>query len=147
MPPGQPAPPEKLTDVTGRTSSFTPGYRFDSRNDPFDPSRGYRLLRFLAARRKLPGRKQLLRQADPRSFTVTSRCRFRARSYLGLNLEGGYVAPFAGGEIPIFERWQIGGEQSLRGFRSGSVLPLSDEDQVFTDEARPDPGGRQVSSS
>src|SRR6185295_16160213 len=26
VPPGQPTPPEKFTDVRGRTSSFTPGY-------------------------------------------------------------------------------------------------------------------------
>src|SRR5262249_51515016 len=41
-PPGQPAPPEKFTAVTGRTSGFTPGYRYDSRNDPFDPNHGFR---------------------------------------------------------------------------------------------------------
>jgi outer membrane protein insertion porin family len=51
-----------------------------------------------------------------------------------VNLELGYVAPFAGGDIPIFERFQIGGESSLRGFRTGSVLPLGDDDQVFTDD-------------
>src|SRR5262249_36761414 len=43
VPPGQPVPPDKFTDVTGRTSSFTPAYRFDSRNDPFDPTGGGRL--------------------------------------------------------------------------------------------------------
>src|SRR5262249_41793731 len=36
-PPGQPEPPTKFTDVRGRTSSITPGYRYDSRNDPMDP--------------------------------------------------------------------------------------------------------------
>jgi outer membrane protein insertion porin family len=45
------------------------------------------------------------------------------------------VAPFSGGDIPIFERFQIGGESSLRGFRTGSILPLRDNDQIFTDEA------------
>ena len=32
----------------------------------------------------------------------------------------------------LFERFQIGGEQSLRGFRAGSVLPLDKNNQVFT---------------
>jgi hypothetical protein len=61
--------------------------------------------------------------------------RFPRHAYLGVNFEAGYVAPFAGGEIPIFERFQLGGETSLRGFRTGSVLPLKKNDQVFTDEA------------
>ena len=43
VPPGQPAPPQKFTETTGTTSSLTPAYRYDSRNDPFDPNRGFRL--------------------------------------------------------------------------------------------------------
>ena len=35
-PPGQPEPPVKFTDVTGKTSSITPGYRYDSRNESLD---------------------------------------------------------------------------------------------------------------
>lgn len=134
VPPGQPAPPEKLTQVTGRTSSFTPGYRYDSRNDPFDPNRGSRLF----------GSAQLAPSffGGTNSFVkgIVGASRyiplpFPRRALLGLNLEGGYVVPVSGEDIPIFERWQIGGEQSLRGFRSGSVLPLSEENQIFTDEA------------
>ena len=52
VPPGQPVPPEKFSEVTGLTSSLTPGYRFDSRNDPFDPNRGYRLYADGAVRRQ-----------------------------------------------------------------------------------------------
>ena len=36
IPPGQPAPPQKLV-ATGTTSSITPAYRYDSRNDPINP--------------------------------------------------------------------------------------------------------------
>ena len=33
-----------------------------------------------------------------------------------------------------FERFQLGGEQSMRGFSQGAVVPLHPEDQpVFTD--------------
>src|SRR5262249_21930676 len=56
-------------------------------------------------------------------------------AYIGFNLEAGYVVPYAGKEIPIFERFQLGGEQSLRGFRAGAVLPLQANDQVFTDSS------------
>src|SRR5207253_10779760 len=42
VPPGQPVPPEKFTQVLGTTSSFTPGSRSDSRNDLVDPHQGLR---------------------------------------------------------------------------------------------------------
>jgi len=134
VPPGQPAPPEKFTEVTGTTSSFTPGYRFDSRNDPFDPNRGHRLyLTTQIAGSVLGGNNDFLKPLIGGSTYVP--LRFPRRAYLGLNLEAGYVAPFSGGDVPIFERFQLGGESSLRGFRTGSVLPLQENDQIFTDDA------------
>jgi outer membrane protein insertion porin family len=133
VPPGQPAPPEKFTEVTGLTSSLTPGYRFDSRNDPFDPNRGYRMyLTAQFAGSVLGGNQEFVKPLFGGSTYVP--LRFPRHAYLGLNLEAGYVAPFSG-DIPIFERFQIGGESSLRGFRTGSILPLTDNDQIFTDEA------------
>jgi len=134
VPPGQPAPPEKFTEVTGTTSSFTPGYRFDSRNDPFDPNRGYRLyLTTQLAGSVLGGNQDFIKPLVGGSGYLP--IRIPRHAYLGVNFEAGYVAPFAGKDLPIFERFQLGGETSLRGFRTGSVLPLKKNDQVFTDEA------------
>jgi outer membrane protein insertion porin family len=134
VPPGQPAPPEKFTEITGKTSSFTPGYRFDSRNDPFDPNRGYRLyLTTQFAGNVLGGNQEFVKPLLGASGYLP--LRFPRHAYLGVNVEAGYVAAFSGGDVPIFERFQLGGETSLRGFRTGSVLPLSENDQVFTDEA------------
>ena len=133
VPPGQPSPPAKLTEVTGTTSSLTPGYRYDSRNDPFDPNRGYRLyLTTQFAGSVLGGNQDFVKPLFGGSTYIP--IRFPRHAYLGVNLELGYVAPISGGDLPIFERFQIGGESSLRGFRTGSVLPLGDDDQVFTDE-------------
>jgi len=134
VPPGQPAPPEKFTEVKGLTSSLTPGYRFDSRNDPFDPNRGYRVyVTAQVAGSVLGGNQDFVKPLIGGSAYVP--LRFPRHAYLGLNLEAGYVTPFGGKGIPIFERFQIGGESSLRGFRTGSVLPLKDNDQIFTDDS------------
>ncbi|HMA18200.1 MAG TPA: BamA/TamA family outer membrane protein, partial [Thermoanaerobaculia bacterium] len=134
VPPGQPAPPEKFTEVTGLTSSLTPGYRFDSRNDPFDPNRGYRLYATAqVAGSVLGGNQEFVKPLIGGSAYVP--LRFPRHAYLALNLEAGYIAPFGGDGIPIFERFQLGGESSLRGFRTGSILPLKGNDQIFTDEA------------
>jgi outer membrane protein insertion porin family len=59
---------------------------------------------------------------------------FLRNSYVGLNIEGGYVDSFSDSELPVFERFQLGGEQSLRGFRAGAVIPLTEDNQVFTDQ-------------
>ena len=133
VPPGQPAPPQKFTATTGKTSSFTPGYRYDSRNDPFDPTRGFRLFASVQAAPQFLGSTQGFIKPLLGS-TIYIPVRFPRGALLGLNLEAGYVQPIEGGEVPIFERFQLGGEQSLRGFRAGAVVPLhKDTNQVFTD--------------
>ena len=44
-PPGAGIPPAAYADYVGKTSAIAPGYRYDSRNDPFDPTRGRRFSR------------------------------------------------------------------------------------------------------
>jgi outer membrane protein insertion porin family len=132
-PPGQPAPPTKFTDVRGRTSSITPGYRYDNRNDPFDPNQGRRFLASLqVAGGVLGGSSNFIKPLLGGSIYIP--VRFPRHAYIGLNLEVAYVKAYGGKDLPIFERYQIGGEQSIRGFRVGSVLPLTANNQVFTDD-------------
>jgi outer membrane protein insertion porin family len=134
VPPGQPAPPTKFTEVLGTTSSFTPGYRFDSRNDPFDPNQGFRFFSTAQfAGTVLGGTVNFIKPLIGGSGYLG--LRFPRHTYFAFNLEGGYVLPYGGKDIPIFERFQIGGEQSLRGFRAGAVLPLDKNNVVFTDES------------
>jgi len=133
VPPGQPAPPDKFTQVLGTTSSFTPGYRYDSRNDPFDPNRGFRYYTTVQmAGTVLGGTDNFIKPliGTSRYFQL----RWPRHTYLAANVEGGWVTAYGSKDIPIFERFQIGGEQSLRGFRAGAVLPLKENKQVFTDE-------------
>src|SRR5262249_61711192 len=61
--------------------------------------------------------------------------RFPRRTYFAINGEVGWVNPFHSQPIPIFERFQIGGEQSMRGFRAGSIIPLDEHNRVFTDSS------------
>ena len=134
VPPGQPVPPDKFTDVTGRTSSFTPAYRYDSRNDPFDPTGGGRLFGSVQlAGGALGGTDYFVKPVL--GGTIYLPVRFPRHAYVAANLEAGWVANYGGHDIPIFERFQLGGEQSLRGFQTGSILPLKPNNQVFTDSA------------
>jgi surface antigen Omp85-like protein len=45
------------------------------------------------------------------------------KHYIGLNAAYGYVAPFGGRVVPVFERFYLGGERSLRLFKSRTVGP------------------------
>ena len=131
--PGQPVTPDKFTETTGTTSSFTPGYRWDSRNDPFDPNQGFRYYTTV----QLAGTNIGGTDSFVKPLLGTSKyfpLRWPRRTYFAVNMEGGWVAAYGGKGIPIFERFQIGGEQSLRGFRAGAVLPLKDNNEVFVDE-------------
>ena len=133
VPPGQPEPPQKFTETTGTTSSLTPGYRYDSRNDPFDPTRGFRLSASVQFAPSVFGGTSDFFKAIGGS-TIYLPVRLPRGAIVALNLEVGYVAPFGDVEIPIFERFQLGGEQSLRGFQQGAAVPVDpDTLQVFTD--------------
>ena len=142
-PPGQPPPPQKFTQTTGKTSSLTPGYRYNSRNDPFDPSAGFRLNASLQIAPKFLGSgntfiKPLF------GTTVYVPVSFPRRAAVAVNLEAGYIHPIQDSPLPIFERFQLGGEQSLRGFQQGAVVPVRPHTyQVFTDEFQRILGGNK----
>ncbi len=122
IPPGQPPPPTKFTETKGTTSSFTPGYRYDSRNDPFDPTRGLRLSASVQiAPSLLGGTSSFIKTIG--GGTIYIPVRLPRGAVLALNAEIGYAGAFNSVELPIFERFQLGGEQSLRGFQQGAIVP------------------------
>lgn len=109
--------------VEGVTSSITPGYRYDSRNDPFDPSAGMRFSfateiagSFFGGTNKFikPEVKFTLYKPMARKLTFA------------LNSEGGWIVPYGGLEIPLFERYRLGGERTIRGFGYGTIVPRRD---------------------
>lgn len=129
VPPGYPVPPLASSLVDGTTSAITPAYRYDSTDDPFDPSRGYRFFGALEYA-GIGGTNYFLKP----SLGATAFVPFLRHRYFGLHFEAGYVIPFGGHDLPIFERYQIGGEQSVRGFAIGTIVPLHKNNQIFVDE-------------
>jgi outer membrane protein insertion porin family len=129
VPPGFPVPPLASSLVEGTTSAVTPAYRYDSTNDPFDPTLGYRFF----ASFEFAGVGGTNHFIKP-SVGGTAFLPFLRHRYFGLHLEAGYVRPFGGHELPIFERYQIGGEQSIRGFAIGTIIPLHHNRQIFVDD-------------
>jgi outer membrane protein insertion porin family len=142
-PPGQPPPPQKFTETTGKTSAITPAYRYDSRNDPFDPNAGFRFNASVQVAPKFLGSGNLF--VKPLlGTTYYLPVPFPRKAVLAVNLEAGYIKPISGSELPIFERFQLGGEQSLRGFQQGAVVPVHPKTyEVFTDEFQRILGGNK----
>ncbi|HEY1249827.1 MAG TPA: outer membrane protein assembly factor BamA [Thermoanaerobaculia bacterium] len=142
-PPGQPPPPQKFSETTGKTSGITPAYRYDSRNDPFDPNRGFRLnASVLIAPKLLGSETQVIKPLIGSTLYIP--VPFPRLAVLALNVEGGWVHPLNDTELPIFERFQLGGEQSLRGFQQGAVVPVHPKTyEVFTDEFQRILGGNK----
>jgi len=130
-PPGSGIPPAAYADFVGKTSAIAPGYRYDSRNDPFDPIRGRRFnLATTIAGGPLGGDFAFIKPVGNATIYHT----LNRKSHLAVNAEGGFIRPYDGKDIPIFERFRIGGDRSVRGFSFGSIYPLDDNDQAFFNE-------------
>ncbi len=131
VPPGGAIPPAAFADYVGRTSAIAPGYRYDSRNDPFDPTRGRRFaLNVTIAGGPLGGDFSFVKPVGNGTIYYN----LNRKSHVAVNVEGGYVVPYNGQDIPIFERFRIGGDRSVRGFAYGSIYPLDSNDQAYFNE-------------
>ncbi|PYS96951.1 MAG: hypothetical protein DMF50_02615, partial [Acidobacteria bacterium] len=116
---------------TSATSSLTSVYSHDTRNNFFRPTRGARLATSLEyAGGVLGGDNYFVKPRLDTTFYLPGLSR---RHYIGLNASYGYVQAFGGKVIPTFERYFLGGERSLRVFRSRQVSPRrTDQDLSST---------------
>jgi outer membrane protein insertion porin family len=107
------------------TSSISTIYTLDTRNNFFRPTRGVRLQGNLQyAGGALGGDNYFWK---PRFDATVYLPGFRKRHYIGLNASVGYVAAFGGRVVPTFERFFLGGERSMRVFRTRAVSPRRED--------------------
>ncbi len=121
---------------SGKTHSFTPGYNRDSRNDPFDPSRGSAFFgRVRFAGFVLGGDFEYIRpEVGYTKFIPLSK-----KVTLAYHGEGGQFFTPSDSEIPVYERYRMGGDRSLRGLPYYSVIPRTAEGEYFVT-----PGGSRI---
>lgn len=130
-------PVPSITDLKFTTSSLVPSYRYDSRDNPYDTTRGARLNVSLAyTGGPLGGTIEMFKP----SVGMTKFFRLSRKSAVSFNAEGGYILPFGDDAdcaysyddlsknttelcIPPAERFLVGGESSVRGFRYGTLGP------------------------
>ena len=121
-PPGLEPPVRELyyEKYSGKTASITPGFSYDSRDDPFDPNRGLRFtFRPRLAGGPLGGDFDYVRP----ELTFSLFKQLNKRNIVGVHLEAGEFFVYNDSQIPIYERYRLGGDQSIRGLRSYSLLP------------------------
>ncbi|HXH28310.1 MAG TPA: POTRA domain-containing protein, partial [Candidatus Polarisedimenticolia bacterium] len=107
---------------TTATSSVTALYTFDSRDNFFHPTHGLRFQSSVEyAGGALGGDNYFVK---PRIDATLYLPGLRRKHYVGLNVSYGYVQSFGGRDVPIFERYFLGGERSLRVFRTREVSPI-----------------------
>ncbi|MDF1535060.1 MAG: outer membrane protein assembly factor BamA [bacterium] len=109
------------------TSSVHLGYNYDSRDFPMDPREGFKLsLSTEFAGGPLGGTNDFVRyQAEGSMYNPI------AGDLVGLaHLELGVIEPYGDSEVPVTERFFLGGLYTIRGFEYRKVGPLEDGEPV-----------------
>jgi outer membrane protein insertion porin family len=131
-------PLSDITDFTYTTSSIGPSYHFDSRDNPFDTTRGGRLsLSAIYSGGPLGGTIHMVKP----TLAGTKFFRLSRKTSFSINVEAGQIFPLSTDRdcaftrteafeqridqcIPDTDRFLVGGEYSVRGFRLGTLGPV-----------------------
>jgi len=117
-------------EFKGRTVSFTPSFTIDNRNDPFDTSKGKRFnARLRMAGGPLGGDFDYFKPEI--SYTRWLPYDRKQKFIFAFNMQAGMFFPYNGSEIPIYERYRLGGDRTLRGIPYYTVLPRTAEGEFF----------------
>ncbi len=106
---------------TTTISSITTAWSRDTRNNFFRPSRGYRLSTSLEYAGDFLGGDATF--VKPRLDATLFLPGLARRHYLGINVSAGWIRGLKDQPVPTFERFYLGGERTLRLFRTRSVGP------------------------
>jgi len=138
-PAGQPQPGSTVTArYRIHNSSLRPAWVFDSRDNPFEPTRGQKISAALEyAGGPLGGDNDFLRPEVGYSiFAPVSN--YPTKMLVAFNAEGGLIHPTNNQPINVLERFFLGGENSIRGHRYRSIFlrdkngqPLRDANEVI----------------
>ncbi len=121
-------------DFTRSVSTIRLNHAFDRRDSRFEPTRGIRYSMGVEyAGGALGGNTNFIR---PRAAFSIYRpvTKNRLKTVAGLNVEAGYITPFGGKELFFLDRFFMGGENSVRGFRSRGIWVRDEDDQTVRDE-------------
>lgn len=107
-------------------SEITPMLRYNSTNNYFNPTRGTSLnLSTAVSGGVLGGDFNLIRPSVEYRHFFPDKWLTKGRNVFGINLVGQYVQSYGKSSVPFFDRFFIGGENTIRGFDIRSISPLA----------------------
>ncbi len=115
-----------IKDQEGKktTSALSFTLSMDSRDDFFAPTRGVRHSLFVQnAGGILGGDNYFVKVLGETSWYFP----LPLNTVLNLRGKAGFIEPYSGREVPIYEKFFVGGIQTLRGFEYGKAGPLDDQ--------------------
>jgi len=131
VPPVEPVQLEQYyEEYSGRTVAFTPTFTFDNRNDPFSTSRGKRFsARLRMAGGPLGGDFDYVKP----EITMTQWIPYdkKQKFIFAYNAEVGIFYTYDDSDLPIYERFRLGGDRTLRGIPYYTVLPRTEDLEWF----------------
>jgi len=110
------------------TVSFTPTLRWTTLNHPYNPTRGNKAVVYT----KLAG--SFLGGDNDYAKTGAEYTQYFPlfwKLFAMGHIEGGFIEPFNGKEIPVGERYRLGGMYSVRGYSYGDISPVDEAGEKF----------------
>jgi outer membrane protein insertion porin family len=136
-------PVSQIADYRFTTSTIAPSYGFDSRDNPYDTTRGFKLsLSAAFSGGPLGGTVHALKP----TFNTTKFFRISRKLTTSFNIDTGRIFPLDKNCsnsreelvaknntlcVPETERFLVGGEYSVRGFKFGTIGPTQDNGGVL----------------
>jgi len=108
------------------TSAISISPSIDTRDDYYNPRRGARHSLFIQnAGGILGGDNYFVRVTGETSWFFP----LPLNSTLNLRAKAGLIAPYSGKKLPIYEKFFVGGIQTVRGFEYGRAGPIDERDE------------------
>lgn len=107
-------------------SEFTPMLNYSSTNSYFNPTRGtIWSLSAAISGGYLGGDFSMIRPSVEYRHFIADKWLSHGRNVFGFRLSGQYIQSYGGSSVPFFDRFFIGGEDTIRGFDIRSISPLA----------------------
>lgn len=135
---------DTVTQACDRTSSsIRPVYAYDSRDSRLEPTRGARFSASIDYAGGFLGGNTFYYRPEIGFSLFKPISQFPVQTVFGLNVEAGMIEPFDNHRLFYFDRYLLGGEQSLRGFRFRQVWVRDKNNNTILDEFGSPQGGEQ----
>jgi outer membrane protein insertion porin family len=117
-------------------ASLRPAYNFDSRDSRLEPTVGKRISASLEYAGGFLGGDNYFWRPELGFSWFKPLSYVPVKTVFAINSEAGYIEPFSGRELSFLERYFLGGETSVRGFRFRSIWVRCEGGEPFPN--RPD---------